>query len=146
MFFMDNPAVEIWASQAMFKLNSLNLIFPLDWFPWAWANDFPQESHLKSLWPSWMILMCPLRWPAWVNDFPQESHYGASYFHEQFSYVNSMYYQTEKLFGKYCIDVLSQNYEQYWNASLSHHCSWTLFHKFHTCIALLLKYFPIFSK
>ena len=25
---MDNPAMEIWASLAMFKLNSLNLIFP----------------------------------------------------------------------------------------------------------------------
>ena len=30
LFFMDNPAVEIWASLAKFKLKSLNLLFPLD--------------------------------------------------------------------------------------------------------------------
>ena len=28
---MDNPAVEIWASLAKFKLKSLNLYFWLDW-------------------------------------------------------------------------------------------------------------------
>ena len=28
MFFMDNPAMEIWASLTMFKLKSLNLKFP----------------------------------------------------------------------------------------------------------------------
>ena len=37
-----------------------------------WALS--QESHSKSLWPSWTVLMCTLRLPAWVNDFPQESH------------------------------------------------------------------------
>ena len=31
---MDNPAVEIWASLAKFKLKSLNLYFWLDWIPW----------------------------------------------------------------------------------------------------------------
>ena len=30
---MDNPAVEIWASLAKFKLKSLNLYFWLDWIP-----------------------------------------------------------------------------------------------------------------
>ena len=28
VFFCDNPAMEIWASLAMFKLKSLNLKFP----------------------------------------------------------------------------------------------------------------------
>ena len=40
MFFMDNPAVEIWASLAKFKLKSLNLYFWLDWIPWIIIKSF----------------------------------------------------------------------------------------------------------
>ena len=40
----------------------------------AWVNDFPQDSHLKSLSPSWTVLVYPLRELAWVNSFPQDSH------------------------------------------------------------------------
>ena len=37
---MDNPAVEIWASLAKFKLKSLNLYFWLDWIPWSRLQKF----------------------------------------------------------------------------------------------------------
>ena len=33
-----------------------------------------KTSQLKSLRPSWMVLMCVIRLPALVNDFPQEPH------------------------------------------------------------------------
>ena len=50
LFFFDNPDVEIWACLAKFKLKSLNLIFPLDWFPCSKALNFqsPQAPTLQS--------------------------------------------------------------------------------------------------
>ena len=41
---MDNPAVEIWASLAKFKLKSLNLYFWLDWIPWL-SPIYNVKSH-----------------------------------------------------------------------------------------------------
>ena len=51
MFLLDNPAIEIWASLATFKLKSLNLRFPLDWFPCVASNVkkyFPGVSYINS--------------------------------------------------------------------------------------------------
>ena len=42
-------------------------------YPAIW-KDFPQESHLWFLCPSWSILMCLFRDNDKVKDFPQESH------------------------------------------------------------------------
>ena len=38
-------------------------------FIYPWVNDFPQDSHLKSLQPSWTVLNHLLIWPAQVNIF-----------------------------------------------------------------------------
>ena len=55
-----------WSSRMVFICSTLRLP--------AWVNDFPQDSHLKSLSPSWTVLVYPLRELAWVNSFPQDSH------------------------------------------------------------------------
>ena len=37
-------------------------------------NDFPQDSHLWSLWPSWIEWMWFFKWSARENDLPQDAH------------------------------------------------------------------------
>ena len=55
----------------------------ISWIVWiclfkdpAWKNDLPQDSHLKSFWPSCncIVWTCFFKSPAWENDLPQDSH------------------------------------------------------------------------
>ena len=53
-----------------------------------WAKYFLQESHLQFLCPSLISLMWLLRFPFWVKYFPQESHL----FFFCFSWISFLFY------------------------------------------------------
>ena len=55
--------------------------------------------------------------------FDKNHIYGASYFHEQVSYVKLIDFEHEKLFDKYYSDIHLQIYEHYVNDILSHFSS-----------------------
>ena len=53
---MDNPAMEIWASLAMFKLNSLNLIFPPLFKAWlCWQLTYTQNKNKTKTYLDFLI-------------------------------------------------------------------------------------------
>ena len=97
----------------------------------ARENKLPHESHLWSFWPLWTALLCLFKYPARENDISHESQLWNFLFSWAIFTCELNWLWSLKFFGKYYIDILSSNYEQYWNAVLSHYCSWILCHKFH---------------
>ena len=79
-FFLFDCYLKWFLSQVMeyIKLNLTQYLFgqapKIAISIWMSQWKFPHASHLKSLWPLWMIFMCILRWWEWENDFPQVSH------------------------------------------------------------------------
>ena len=59
---MDNPAMEIWASLAMFKLKSLNLKFPPHFKAWVGPTEMATllllPTSLATTWrDNWWLLI-----------------------------------------------------------------------------------------